>query len=368
MQKNKKFTRWRTLIGFSLSIALLTGASVALLPPTASQAASLESIEAQNYKNQISTKTNNYRTGSGLAKLVGSKHLDKIAQNWANHMARTHDYRHNPNVAQEVWSNANWNIVGENIAYGYADGNAVSQGWWNSPSHKANILNSSFNRIGIGYAKHADGRKYYVQVFGGPNSYDPVVQYSSYHKDPKSPFYDVRSKDKFFKEIKWMNDTKLSTGIKTSQGLTYSPKNPVTREAMAAFLYRAAKVKNYTPPARSPFVDVSKFHKFYKEIAWMKETGISTGVKTRSGIAFMPGQNVTREAMAAFIYRAEKANSGSVKVSFKDIPSNHKFAKEINWMRSQSISTGIKKSSGLWYEPKSAVTREAMAAFLYRVR
>lgn len=40
--------------------------------------------------------------------------------------------------------------AGENIAWGYSSAKDVVEGWMNSPGHKANILSSDFNRLGVG--------------------------------------------------------------------------------------------------------------------------------------------------------------------------------------------------------------------------
>ena len=69
---------------------------------------------------------------------------------------------------------------------------------------------------------------------------------------------------------------------------------------MAAFLHRYAGVTDYTAPATSPFSDVPTGHPFYTEIAWLAEQGITTGFPDGT---FRPGQSITREAMAAFLYR-----------------------------------------------------------------
>ena len=54
--------------------------------------------------------------------------------------------------------------AGENIAMGYRTPQAVVTGWMNSPGHRANILNSSYKRIGVGYV--ASGN-YWTQMFIG---------------------------------------------------------------------------------------------------------------------------------------------------------------------------------------------------------
>ena len=53
---------------------------------------------------------------------------------------------------------------GENIAWGQKSPEQVMNGWMNSAGHRANILNSSFTRIGVGYV--AEGR-YWTQMFIG---------------------------------------------------------------------------------------------------------------------------------------------------------------------------------------------------------
>jgi hypothetical protein len=57
----------------------------------------------------------------------------------------------------------------------------------------------------------------------------------------------------------------------------------------------------------SPFADVRPSDKFYAQIAWMFDSGLSTGIKQDSGKpAYAPKSSVTREAMAAFLYRGDK--------------------------------------------------------------
>jgi hypothetical protein len=64
--------------------------------------------------------------------------------------------------------------AGENIAYGYADANAVFQAWVNSPGHRANLLNPSFTQLGVSLAYTPDGVPYYAQEFGVPSANNPT--------------------------------------------------------------------------------------------------------------------------------------------------------------------------------------------------
>lgn len=183
-----------------------------------------------------------------------------------------------------------------------------------------------------------------------------------------SPFKDVATNYKFYDAISWMYTEGLSTGVKTATGRDYQPKVGVSREAMAAFLYRLEEA-TYKGPKVSPFNDVKPGDKFYNEIAWMHAQGLSTGVKTSSGRDYQPKTKVSREAMAAFIYRLEDASTKGPKASpFADVKPGAKFYNEIAWMSTSGLSTGIKQPSGKpFYAPKAQVSREAMAAFLFRL-
>lgn len=57
--------------------------------------------------------------------------------------------------------------AGENIAAGYWDPASVMNGWMNSPGHRANILTSSFDHIGVGYTTGGGYGTAWVQLFIG---------------------------------------------------------------------------------------------------------------------------------------------------------------------------------------------------------
>jgi len=179
-------------------------------------------------------------------------------------------------------------------------------------------------------------------------------------------FPDVAISSPFYDAISWLAEQGVTTGYPDG---TFRPRNQITREAMAAYLYRMDGSPDYTPPTASPFTDVPVNSMFYKEISWLNTTGITTGYVDGT---FRPGNHITREAMAAFMNRyaqftGEDATSSSSKVLFLDVPTGSAFAAEISWLASEGISTGWDAGSGCsTYRPKSAVTREAMAAFVYR--
>jgi hypothetical protein len=175
-----------------------------------------------------------------------------------------------------------------------------------------------------------------------------------------APFPDVPINHPFCREIQWMRDEGISTGFGDG---TFRPLSNVTRQAMSAFLYRVAS--NGVPPANCsepPFSDVPVDHQFCREIQWMKQAEISTGFEDGT---YRPASNVTRQAMSAFIVRTGSGTTTPcTEAPFTDVPTSHFFCPDITWMKAAAVSTGFGDGT---YRPASPVTRQAMAAFIYRL-
>jgi hypothetical protein len=136
----------------------------------------------------------------------------------------------------------------------------------------------------------------YLYRFAGSPAYSP----------PATPtFRDVRTTHPFRTEIEWLASEGVTEGYGNG---TYRPAAPVSRAAMAAYLYRFAGSPATTP---SPtFADVSPAHPFYAEIGWAAQNGIAQGTIIRWDdeeegpvIAFKPASPTSRQAMAAFLQR-----------------------------------------------------------------
>lgn len=117
------------------------------------------------------------------------------------------------------------------------------------------------------------------------------------------------------------------------------------------------------PCTEAPFTDVGAGHAFCSEIAWMARQGISTGYGDGS---FRPGAVVTRQAMAAFMARLMGDEPGDCSVApFADVTADHGFCGEISWLDGTGVSTGYSDGS---FRPGADVTRQAMAAFMARLQ
>ena len=109
---------------------------------------------------EVMLHVNASRDAAGRADLNWDEDLGRKAQAWAEHLARQ-GYLSHSNLSDGA--PAGWQRLGENVGYGPTIA-SVHQGYMNSSGHRANILDSRFNYIGVGYAKSGN-RVYTVQVF-----------------------------------------------------------------------------------------------------------------------------------------------------------------------------------------------------------
>ena len=103
------------------------------------------------------SSTNSHRSSNGKASLTLNSQLNNSAQAKANDMVTRNYWSHNTPDGQEPWvffENAGYSYAkaGENLAYGFATSADTVVGWMNSPTHKANMLDSAFTEVGFGFA------------------------------------------------------------------------------------------------------------------------------------------------------------------------------------------------------------------------
>lgn len=156
----------------------------------------------------------------------------------------------------------------------------------------------------------------------------------------------------FTEEIAWLAEQGITNGCGAA---VYCPKSTVTRAQMAVFLATALEL----PPADDPhpFTDIDG--SFAEDaIAAIWDAGITTGC---SPTTFCPSSKVSREQMAAFLDRGYDFPESEVDFFTDDTFS---FAEQsINDLASAGVTGGCSATA---FCPKSGVTREQMAAFIYR--
>ncbi len=114
---------------------------------------------------------NQQRANNGLPALKVDAELQRVARIKAQDMVNNNYFDHNsPTYGTPFNMMKNFGIsyksAGENIA-GNSSNSAAVTAWMNSPGHKANILNNSYNYTGIAVVSSPKYGKIYVQMFIG---------------------------------------------------------------------------------------------------------------------------------------------------------------------------------------------------------
>ena len=121
------------------------------------------------YEKEVIRLVNEIRAGKGLTELKENWELTRAARIKSQDMRQNRYFSHtSPTYGTPFQMMKSFGIsyraAGENIAYGQRTPQEVVNAWMNSSGHRANILNSSFTQIGVGY--EPDG-KYWTQMFIG---------------------------------------------------------------------------------------------------------------------------------------------------------------------------------------------------------
>ncbi len=148
-----------------------------ILPHSLFQSATLlESLPAFNSRDVI-TITNQARGIAGLPPLNTDPKLDLAAEEKLEDMAKNEYFAHVSPSGINPWhwiqdSQYKYSTAGENLAIGFTTAQDTVQAWLNSPSHKANLLNASYQDIGVAVkGVSIDGKEgvLVVQMFGSPH-------------------------------------------------------------------------------------------------------------------------------------------------------------------------------------------------------
>jgi peptidoglycan hydrolase-like protein with peptidoglycan-binding domain len=125
-----------------LATASVVGATSLIAALGVATTAHADAAESSSYLSDLNAE----RVAHGLRPLTERADLDSVAQRWADHMAAADVLSHNPALTSQV---ANWQTVGENVGEG-PDVASLDAAFWNSPGHRANILDTSYTEVGLG--------------------------------------------------------------------------------------------------------------------------------------------------------------------------------------------------------------------------
>jgi uncharacterized protein YkwD len=114
---------------------------------------------------EVCRLVNKERSANKLKPLVLDMKLSHVAQAHAEDMVNRQYFSHDTPEGLSPFdrmkaAQISYMTAGENIAYWYKTPAEVMASWMNSSGHRANILNSKYGKIGVGYEKN-----YWVQDF-----------------------------------------------------------------------------------------------------------------------------------------------------------------------------------------------------------
>nr|WP_302642103.1 carbohydrate-binding domain-containing protein [uncultured Agathobaculum sp.] len=171
-----------------------------------------------------------------------------------------------------------------------------------------------------------------------------------------SGFGDVPQNSWFADAVKYVSENKLMNGTSTT---SFSPNGNMSRAMLATVLYR---MSGETAEAGSSFGDVSSSAYYAAAVSWASSKGIVNGT---GADVFSPNASITREQLAAMLYRYAGEPSVSADLSaYTDTVDISPYAsKAVEWCVAKGILSG---KSATRLAPQDTATRAECAAMLQR--
>lgn len=165
---------WKIAVKYQIGLDEIKAANPQISNPALiypGQVIYIPSIDSSvlEYEMEVIRLVNQIRKENGLSELKYNWELSRVARYKSEDMKNNGYFSHtSPTYGSPFTMMKNFGIsyrsAGENIAMGYATPEAVVNAWMNSSGHRANILNSSFTEIGVGYVESG---RYWTQMFIG---------------------------------------------------------------------------------------------------------------------------------------------------------------------------------------------------------
>ena len=175
------------------------------------------------------------------------------------------------------------------------------------------------------------------------------------------PFHDVTEGDWFYDAVRYAYETGLMDGVGDN---LFAPNSQTTRAQLVTILYRLEGEPEVS--GTSGFSDVAAGTWYTDAVAWAAQNGIVNGV---SDTEFAPGDDITREQLAAILYRYAAYQGYDVSQradlsGFGDAESISGYAQEaLSWAHAQGLVLGFEDGS---LRPQGTASRAQIAAVLMR--
>ncbi len=199
----------------------------------------------------------------------------------------------------------------------------------------------------------------------GYGAFDPTMFYenlSLFEKGEISCFSDVKKDDWYFDSVCYAEQRRLFSGVSDTE---FAPDESLTRAMLVTVLYRAAGEPEVNKSI--PFDDVKSGAYYENAVIWANQNGIVNGV---SETQFAPDENITREQIAAIIYRyadiknTEDESEVTVSLDYTDASDISEYASEaVMYCKLKGIIQGRENNK---FAPKENATRAEAATILQR--
>lgn len=179
------------------------------------------------------------------------------------------------------------------------------------------------------------------------------------------PFFDTQYGRYYHNAVVYCKNHDIINGMTDTE---FGINGVTTRGQLVTLLYRLAGSPS-VEGVSNPFKDVEKGRFYFNAVLWASSNGITSGV---SADAFDPNGAVTRQQIAAFLYRYAKYAGYDVDAradlsSFPDAGSVGAFAKNaMRWAVAEGLINGVQSGSDTLLQPSADATRAQVATILYR--
>ena len=165
---------WKIAVKYEVGLSEIISANPQISNPALiypGQKINIPSLDSSvlDYENEVIRLVNEIRVKNGLNALEADWELSRVARYKSQDMKDNNYFSHTSPVYGSPFEmiknfGLSYRSAGENIAKGQTTPQAVVNAWMNSSGHRANILNKSYTKIGVGYVKSGN---YWTQMFIG---------------------------------------------------------------------------------------------------------------------------------------------------------------------------------------------------------
>lgn len=364
----------------------------------------IEGTEGYSLAYQVLDAVNAERAAVGLGPLSMDEDLMEAAmQRAAETVVHFSHTRPDGRTCFTVSSKAN----GENIASGSSTAAGVMDQWMNSEGHRANILDGSWNSIGIGCYRANNGVTYWVQLFGSgfaqaasrpaDRAASRYVSVSTSEVDPSLRMSLSSSEGGSTMTVGSVADaTVMGTGSEpwpvsyevANEGFKWSSSDPSVlsvdsfghvsavssgRAILTASSGKLAASLTVTVSSAEPsvvFSDVEPGSWYEDAVVFASQAGL---IKGYSGTTlFGVGDAMTRAQFVTILWRYAEPEEAAVydgkapnETGLHDVEADQFWTAAANWAVANDVIDGVEREDGSReFDPEGAVTREQMALIL----